>query len=124
MYAGDSRRAIDVLEASMRLDPFYGSMTVCILGASHYMLRQYAQAMQVLRNCVSRAPNLRSAHVWLAATYARLKQLNDARAEAAEVLRLEPNYTIAGTTRRIIAFRQPKDDKHFFDGLRKAGLPA
>jgi adenylate cyclase len=124
VYAGNSRRAIDVVEASMRLDPFYGPMTEWSLGAAHYMLRQYAQAMQVLRNCVSRAPNLRAVRVWLAATYARLDQLKDARAEAAEVLRLEPNYTIAGTTRRIIAFRQVKDDKHFFDGLRKAGLPA
>ena len=123
MYAGNSRRAIDILEASMRLDPFYGSMTECILGAAHYMLRQYVQAMQVLRNCVSRAPNLRSAHVWLAATYARLELLKDARAEVVEVLRLEPSYTIAGTTRRIIAFKQAKDAKHFFDGLHKAGLP-
>ena len=58
----------------------------------------------------------------LAATYARLDKLEDARGEAAEVLRLEPSYTIAGTTRRIVAFKQPRDDRHFFDGLRKAGL--
>ena len=66
---------------------------------------------------------LRFGHFWLAATYAQLGQLEEARAEAAEVLRLQPNYTIAGTTRRVVGFKDPKDDKHFFDGLRKAGLP-
>jgi len=123
MYAGHSRRAIEVLQANMRLDPFYGPMTECILGAAHHMLKQYGRAMLALRNCVSRAPNLRDAHIWLAATYARLDNFKDARSEAAEVLRLEPSYTIAGTTRRIVAFKQPRDDRHFFDGLRKAGLP-
>jgi adenylate cyclase len=59
----------------------------------------------------------------LGATYAQLGQLGEARARAAEVLRLQPSYTIAGTSRRIIAFRSEEDDKHFFDGLCKAGLP-
>jgi hypothetical protein len=40
----------------------------------------------------------------------------------AEVLRLQPNYTIA-TMRRIVAFKDTKDDEHYFYALRKAGLP-
>jgi adenylate cyclase len=76
-----------------------------------------------LRDCVSRAPNLRGGHSWLAATYARLGLLEEARAEAAEVLRVQPNYTITGTQRRLMAFKCAKDGRHFFDGLRKAGLP-
>jgi adenylate cyclase len=59
---------------------------------------------------------------WLAATYAQLGRLEEARAEAAEVLRLQPNYTIS-MKRRIVVFRDPKDDKHSFDALLKAGLP-
>lgn len=47
----------------------------------------------------------------------------EARAEVTEVLRLQPSFTIAATARRIAAFKQAKDDKHYFDGLRKAGLP-
>jgi adenylate cyclase len=123
VYAGNAKRATEVLEVYMRLDPFYGPMTECILGAAHFMLKQYVQAMLILRDCVLRAPNLRSVHVWLAATYARLGRLKDAQVEAGQVLRLQPNFTIAGTARRIVAFKQLKDDKHFFDALRKAGLP-
>ena len=95
-----------------------------LLGVAHYMLKQYAQATPVLRDCVSRAPNLRSGHIWLAATYAQLGQLEEARAEAAEVLRLEPNYTIAGTARRIVAFKQPKDESISSMGCAKRGCPS
>ena len=59
----------------------------------------------------------------LAATYAQLGRLDEARAEAAATLRIEPKYTIEGTFRRVSAFKYPKDAEHFVDGLRKAGLP-
>ena len=76
-----------------------------------------------MRECVSRAPNFRRGHVRLAATYAQLGNIEQARAEAAEVLRIEPKYTIEGTQARLSSFKRPEDAEHFFDGLRKAGLP-
>ena len=121
VLAGNARRAIDVLKAYMRLDPFHAP--IGLLGLAHYMLKQYSQAIPILRECVSRAPRLWPVRTWLAATYARLRQLEEARAESAEVLRIQPNYTIGGTARRIALFKSANDRKHFFDGLRKAGLP-
>ena len=56
------------------------------LGFAYYMQREYTEAVPLLRECVSRAPNFRGGHFWLAATYARLEKLAEARAEAAEVL--------------------------------------
>jgi adenylate cyclase len=123
IFAGQSKRAIDVLEAYMRLDPFYAPVVSGFVGWALYMLKQYTRALPLLRDCVTGVPRFRSGHVWLAATHARLGQLDKARAEVAEVLRLQPNYTIAGTARRIVAFKSTRDDEHFFDGLRIAGLP-
>ena len=34
-----------------------------------------------------------------------------------------PKYTIDGTQRRLAVFKNPADVEHYFDGLRKAGLP-
>jgi adenylate cyclase len=45
------------------------------------------------------------------------------KAEAERTLRIEPTYTIDGTERRVRSFKFPKDAAHYFDGLRKAGLP-
>jgi adenylate cyclase len=123
VLAGNSERAIEVLNAYMRLDPFHPPLASGLMGWAHFMLKQYSQALPVLRNFVAQTPNLRFGHFWLAATYAQLGDLKKARTEAAEVLRLQPNYTIDGMTRRIVTFKDPNDDKHFFHALRKAGLP-
>ena len=37
---GDSRRAIQVLRASMRLDPFHGPLLLFYLGVAHFMLEE------------------------------------------------------------------------------------
>ena len=123
VVAGRPRRAVDVLEASLRLDPFYSPAASGALGFAHYVLKQYEQALPVLRDCVTRAPNLPAGHRYLAATYAQLGRMDEARAEAAAALRIQPSYSIAETTRRILGFKSPEDGEHLFDGLRKAGLP-
>jgi adenylate cyclase len=123
VLAGDSRRAIDVIMAYTRLDPLHAPFASGLLGFAHYMLKQYDQALPMLRACVSRSPTFRSGHVWLAATYAQMGKLGEAYAEAAEVLRIDPKFTIDGTQRRLVLFERPQDGEHLFDGLRNAGLP-
>lgn len=121
--AAEPVRAIEVVEKHMRLDPFYPPMAPGWLGLARYMLKEYSKALPPLRECVSRAPNFRAGRAWLAAAYAQLGRLEEARAEADEVLRIEPNYTIQGTQRQLSVYKDPMDVEHFLDGLRKAGLP-
>jgi adenylate cyclase len=121
--AGEPARATQVIEAHMRCDPFYPPALAGHLGLARYMLKEYSEALPPLRECTSRAPDMSIGHVWLAATLAQLEQLDEARAEAAEVLRIDPNYTIDGTQRRLALFKRPEDVEHLLDGLRKAGLP-
>ena len=47
----------------------------------------------------------------------------EARAVAADVLRINPGFTIE-TSKRILVFKDPKDLGHHIDGMRKARLPA
>jgi adenylate cyclase len=121
--AGEPARATQVIAAHMRYDPFYLPVAAGHLGLARYMLKEYSEALPPFRECSSRAPDMSLGHVWLAATLAQLGQLDEARAEAAEVLRLDPKYTIDGTQRRLDLFKRPEDAEHLFDGLRKAGLP-
>jgi adenylate cyclase len=120
--AGQPARAISVVEAHMRRDPFYSPVAPVWAGVANYLLEQYAEAVPLLRECVLRAPNYFHAHGWLAATYARLGQLEEARAEISEMLRLHQNCTIADIA-RISPLKHARDRKHYHDGLRKAGLP-
>jgi hypothetical protein len=58
----------------------------------------------------------------LAATYAQLGRVEDARAEAAKVLRVNPKYTIR-MQKQVSILKRAEDSDHLVDGLRKAGLP-
>src|SRR5262245_48167599 len=121
--AGDSKRAIEVIDAYMRLDPFYEPLTSFVLGYAHYMLKQYPQALSLLRDSVAQVPSFRGGHRLLAATLVRMGHLEEARAVVAEVVRLEPSYTISGVARRLASFKDPRDEQHWLNGLRQAGLP-
>ena len=123
LRAGEPAKAIQVIEAHIRYDPFCVPAVPGTLGGVRYMLKEYSEALPPLRECTSRAPNLLLCHLWLAASLAQLGQLDEAQAEAAEVLRIDPKYTIDGTQRRLALFKRPEDAEHLFDGLRKAGLP-
>jgi len=78
--------------------------------------------VRLCRECALRVPNLQWPHLWLAAAYAQSGQLEEARKEAAEVLRINPGFTIE-SWKRLAVYKAPKDAKHILDGLHKAGLP-
>jgi len=122
VFAGEPARAIEVLQANLRLDPFQNPSRLGYMGHAFYMLMRYSEAVPPLRECASNLPNFRIVHLWLAAAYAQLGQLAEARAEAAEVFRIEPGFTIE-RRKRTGVYKHPKDAEHFLDGLRKAGLP-
>jgi adenylate cyclase len=122
MCIGEPACAIKVFEANMRLDPLQPVSAFGLMGQANYMLKRYGDAVRLLRECTSRLPNVQWFRVWLASAYAQLGQLEEARAEAAEVLRINPGFTIE-TWKRLAVYKDPKDVEHRLDGVRKAGLP-
>jgi hypothetical protein len=68
-------------------------------------------AVRFSRECVSRLPNLQWPHTMLASAYAQSGQLEEARKEAAEVLRINPAFTI-GSWKRLAVYKDPKDAEH------------
>ena len=123
VYSGQPERAIEAAEGYIRRDPFHPPLASCFLGFAHYMLEQFAEALPLVRDSVRRAPKMRAARAWLAATYGQLGQIEEARAEVRAILQLQPNYTISGTLRPLVPFKRLKDSKLFFDAMRKAGVP-
>jgi adenylate cyclase len=122
-FAGEPARAIEVLEAEMRLDPFQPLIYATNwLGEANYSLKRYGEAVRLFHECASRLPNLQWPHFRLAFAYALSGQLEGARKEAAEVLRINPAFTIE-SWKRLMVFKDPQDAEQRIDGLRKAGLP-
>jgi adenylate cyclase len=92
------------------------------VSVANYMLKRYREAVRLARECVSRMPILQWPRVYLACAYAQAGQLEESKAEAAEVLRINPGFTIE-SWKRLEVYKDPKDVEHRLDGLRKAGLP-
>ncbi|HTF74795.1 MAG TPA: tetratricopeptide repeat protein [Bradyrhizobium sp.] len=122
LVTGEPVRAIQTLEAHMRLDPFYLPHVPGMLGFAYYLLGRYAEALPQLQKAVLRAPDHGHTRRYLAATYAQLGQIDKAREEAAEALRIDPWFTIDQAIFPKVC-KRPEDGEHFSDGLRKAGFP-
>jgi adenylate cyclase len=122
ILAGEPARALEVLEAGIRLDPFPGIPAFGQMGLANYLLKRYGEAVRLCGEYASRLPNLQAPHLFLAAAYARLGRLEEAKAEAAQVLRINPGFTIE-RHKCVWLHKDPKDLQHRLDGVRKAGLP-
>jgi adenylate cyclase len=122
IFTGEPAKAVETLQTNICLDPFHPFASFGFLGHAYYMLKRYKEAAQTLQVYPSRAPNVRIFPLWLAAANAQLGQLGEAKAEAAEVLRIEPGFTIE-RWKCTVPYKNPEDAEHLFDGLRKAGLP-
>jgi adenylate cyclase len=122
LYAGAFDRCIECARTTMRFDPFYRPITTVWLGWAHYMVGNYRDALAPLRESQLRAPNTRHPHTPLAATYAQLGRMEEARQAAAHVLRLDPGWTLQESL-SVNAYRNRHDVEHLIDGCRKAGLP-
>jgi adenylate cyclase len=120
IFAGEPALAFEAAHSNMRIDPFQ-FRRLAVMGHAHYTLGRYKDAIPPLRECASYIPNVRVVHLWLAAAYAQLEQFAEARAAVAEVLRIEPGFTI-DQWKCTAVYRNPDDAEHLFDGFRKAGL--
>jgi adenylate cyclase len=123
VMAGEHTRAVAAACAHLRADPFYPPRAALWLGVAYFMLKRYQEGLRCLRKVLSRAPKSLGAHAWAAATYAQMGQLEDARREVAELLQIDPSYTVE-VQRRLASFcKRQQDIDHFLNALRKAGLP-
>ena len=121
-YAGQPAKAVELLRSNTRLDPFQSPVWLAFMGHAYYVLECYDDAIRSLRECAARMPNSQFPHVGLAASYAQLKQLTEAKVEAKEVLRINPGFTIE-KFKGLAVYKASTDLERRLDGLRKAGLP-
>ena len=120
--AGRPLDGLGILQRSMRLDPFFPPMLLGGLGHCYIMLGNDSAALAPLRECVARAPRWRPAHVWLAAACMRLNLVNEARAAAACVLDIDPNFSI-DAWRHLHPYRDSTSPERIYEALRAVGLP-
>jgi adenylate cyclase len=121
-YAGRSEEAIELINRGMRLDPHYAANRLHWLAQAYFQLGRYGEAIDLLKRAIIRKPETDVSRVLLAASYGFLGRVAEARAEWAEALRVNPQYSLEHR-RQILPYKDPREFDRLVEGLRKAGLP-
>ncbi len=113
--------AITLHEQAMRLDPFPSSMYFRNLGGAYRCVGRYEEAERQLKKALELSPNDLFAHLSLTITYVKLGREKEAQAEAAEVLRIHPKFSLGYYAKvNPLKCQSVLDDQ--IACLRKAGL--
>jgi adenylate cyclase len=91
------------------------------LGQAYCLLGRTAEAIEPLQRVLSVYPHRIDTHLLLAAAYSELGKEAEARAEAAEVLRLNPQFSLE-VHRQRMPIKDPALLERHIAALRKAGL--
>jgi adenylate cyclase len=118
---GRTEEALEAAAQALRLKPFALDAHLVSVGAAYATAGRPEEAIAPLQRYISRYPNILGAHLTLAAVYSELGKGAEARAEAAEVLRLNPNFSLKVQKQRM-PIKDPAALERHFAALRKAGL--
>ncbi|MBI3802070.1 MAG: adenylate/guanylate cyclase domain-containing protein, partial [Deltaproteobacteria bacterium] len=114
-------RAMVLLEKAMRLNPYYPPWYLLWLGAAYNAVGHYEEAIKTLREARVRDPKFLGPYLFLAVAYMRSGREEEARGEVAEILRLNPHFSVEGVKQRLSSQDQAKNER-LIDELRRAGL--
>ena len=118
VYYGRLEEARECCQRAIRLNPNCPDWYWLTLGFSYFHLDRYEDALEALERMTS--PD--KAHRLLAAVYAHLGRLDEARSEAEEFMKVIPSFSI-NEWARTEPYTGPDELQRYVNGLRKAGLP-
>jgi adenylate cyclase len=125
-FNGKFHESIALVKNAMRLCPYYPALFLSPLSTSYFLAGRYEEALAASELMLARADkgefNPLFAHTSLVEAYIGLGQDQKARAHAEEVLKIDPNYSLADVRKRMYFYRDPAHLERHIDALRKAGL--
>jgi len=121
-YAGRLEEAIAELEKAIRINPIAPASYFLNLGGAYRDMGRYEEAIGEFKKVISRTPDNGFAHFGLAATYSLAGRDEEARAEVAELLRIQPKINLQALAKRNL-YKNKADGDRIMAALRKAGLP-
>jgi adenylate cyclase len=121
-YAGQPAEALEAFAFAMRLDPHYPAIVLHFVAQAHFSLGSYETAARLLNERIARNPATDSSRMLLASCYGHLGRLDDARAAWEQMLKVNPDFSLA-QRERVLPYKDARDFQRIAEGLAKAGLP-
>jgi len=120
-HMGRTDEAGEAATQALRMKPSTADEYLVNVGRAYAVAGRYEDAREALQRYLNRYPNILYAHLMLAAVYSELGKEAEARAEAAEVLRLNPKFSLEVHKERV-PIKDPAMLERHLAALRKAGL--
>jgi adenylate cyclase len=121
MFSGAPEKALSLIEKGLRLNPFPPGWYFAALGVAYRLLQRSEEAIVSYKKAISIEPSYLMAHVALCSAYALDGREMEAHAEAEEVLRIDPKFSIERYAKGLPFKNQALRDL-IVAALRKAGL--
>jgi adenylate cyclase len=120
-FAGRWEESIPEYKRSIRLNPIPPNNHFWSLGLSYAYLGQYEEAITWCEKAVRQEPDDLLARIMMTVVYSLSGRDDQARTEAAEILRIQPKFTLKGFEKKL-TYKKKADSEKFLSALRKAGL--
>jgi TolB-like protein/class 3 adenylate cyclase len=116
LWAGQPNLATEHLETSLRLSPRERiGVPLSVMGMAYFVERQFGEAVSKLLLAIQDDPGFAPSSRFLAACYAHMGRLDDARATVSRLRAITPLVVPS-----VVEFRKPEDRELFLSGLRLA----
>jgi adenylate cyclase len=120
-FAGRWEESIPEYKKAIRLNPIPPSAVSWSLGLSYAYTGKYEEAITWCEKAVRQEPNDMIARVMMTVVYSFSGRVEDARVQAAEVLRIQPKFSVEKSAMRC-RYKRRTDCERYYGALRKAGL--
>jgi len=118
---GRPKEAIPLLQKAIRQNPFGPASIYNAFGDVLRDAGRFEEAVSAYKKAIQIAPDHFNAHVGLVVTYIWMGRENEARAEAAGVLRINPKYSVDYAAKTFF-YKDQSFNNRIVAALRKAGL--
>ena len=118
---GRPEEALPLNQKAIRLNPLGSTTGYRELGDTLRDTGRFAEAVSAYKKAIQLEANNIMAHVALATTYSMMGHEKEAHAEAAEVLRINPKFSVDSYA-KIQAYKDQSQNDKIVNALRKAGL--
>jgi adenylate cyclase len=119
--AGRPEEGIPLFQKAIRLNPFGPPTLYREFGHALRVVGRFEEAVSAYKKAIQLAPDNIYPHIFLAATYIQMGREKEARAEAAEVLRIDPKFSLDYLA-KVLSYKDQSVNNRTLEALRKAGL--
>jgi adenylate cyclase len=120
-YVGRWDEAVVAYEKAIRLNPIPPDFYLYGLGLSYAWTGRYEEAITEFEKAIQNHPDTFYVRLFAAAVYSLAGRDEEARAEAAEVLRQNPRFSLE-KWEKSLRYKNREDQERFISALSKAGL--